>query len=359
VTCGCEHKVFKRYAPFVLDLGVFGKLEYDGRGLRLSRTGAVPDGVYGVLETKDGAPVSLGPAPAFVYVPPDCAPSPAPCPDGAGGEWPGLDPSASNLASLTAGGILVRLEVQSSDTVALTGGTPGAPLRAEVLGGSGGGASTIISATPDVLEVSGGGTSYQLTHKAPAGSGTVSAGLEIDAYGHVKSFQGPDTPGIMTVVPVQGGAVDVLAQGGAVVLDLTKYFAAPFEVDTDAGRASFDIYGRMSAMGAPVPVADVFHYMGTADLAALSLTFTAVRVGRVSGTLRGDLKRDAVRGLTAVSGVALDGVAVPAYLEGDQAGKAVALHFASPGVGVGDHDLVFTLSPGGTTVVVLEARLCL
>jgi hypothetical protein len=261
---------------------------------------------------------------------------------------------------LTAGGILVRLEVQSSDTVTLTGGTPGAPLRAEVTGGSGGGAATIISATPDVLEVSGGGSSYQLTHKAPAGSGLVAAGLEIDAYGHVRSFQGPDGPGIMTVVPVQGGAVDVITQGGAVVLDLTRYFAAPFEMDTDAGRASFDIYGRMSAMGAPVPVADVFHYMGTADLEALTLTFTAVRTGRVCGTLRGDLKRDAVRGLTAVSGAALDGVAVPAYLEGDQAGKAVALHFASTGeAAAGDHALTFALSPGGTAVVVLEARLCL
>jgi hypothetical protein len=220
-----------------------GTLRFDGKCLSYDPR-EYPDGVYGRFVVKGGKVVKLLPEKVPAYTPPPCPPGPEPC-DGCEGEV-ALSDDPDNLSALDAEGKLVTKIVTSAvGDVRLAGyGNAASPLRVVGATSGGGAAPTVVSGSPDILDVTPAGV---ISHKPSAGANTTINGIEFDAYGHAVggSDAAPPTGGV-TALEVNADALTKLDNNGGVLLSLPVQFGAEQTIATGRQEIAVDMYGRVT-----------------------------------------------------------------------------------------------------------------
>lgn len=268
--------------PFSVCLPFGRSLSYDGETIRLHGKSNIPDGTYGTITVENGCIVSAGEQPVCEYTPQPCAPASATC-DGTSSNPTGivLDPRAGNIATLDSQGRLgAFIHYYAGANITITGtGTKSDPLRFSVTGGGEGGACYMISGTPDVIRLSGSGTSqdtYVIEHSALKDVSGTYGMFTFDKFGHLTNV---DTS-------VTGNVTAVIGDNNTIDVNMTGTIATVSMKATNYAKGIYNFGGysaEVSQYGTIIDVKQTIDLGGSIQIDASNYYINVNRYGSVIG----------------------------------------------------------------------------
>lgn len=290
--------------PFNTCIGFGKSISWDGDCLVSKGTPSVIDGWYSEIHVVNGCIIDARTAPIPIYTPPPCAPAAKPCDDNNNGGESDivLNPEGCNLLEYISGMLDARIYFGANTGLTVTGcGTQNDPLVLNVTPQTQN--IYIQSSTPQILPISGSGTSSDPFSISHADSG-IQAGMygsfEVDRYGHIIAYD-ESRDDVITGI-IDGNGVSLSITSGLLSADLN-------DTGIDAGQYTLGGYTV------------TFNSTGQATDIRRDITITqgTYQLGNYNVTIND------IGSLTDISLVDIDTTAIPDTFIGSYRGDAGAV----------------------------------